>query len=145
MRNGVAIAPLMMPLRNEPYYFSDLPISEYYGLPPVFADSLPDTFGSQLIDHWLQTHGFDRRMITPLDRLAYLGRRGVGALTYEPAHAVERKTAAALDLRALVEEAKQTLNGELLLADGSTALRQILRVGTSAGGAQAKAVIGWNR
>lgn len=145
VRDGVAIAPLMMPLRNEPYYFSDLPIGEYYGLPPVFADSLPDTFGSQLIDHWLQTHGFDRWMITPLDRLAYLGRRGVGALTYEPAHAIERKTAAALDLRALVEEAKQTLNGELLLADGSSALRQILRVGTSAGGAQAKAVIGWNR
>lgn len=145
IREGVDIAPLMMPLCKTPYCFTDLPMSEYYGLPPTFADSLPDAFGSQLIDSWLQTQGFDRSSITPLDRLAYLGNRGVGALTYEPTYALERKTAAALDLRALVEEARQTLNGELLQADGQTALRHILRVGTSAGGAQAKAVIGWNR
>lgn len=144
-REGVEIAPLMMPLREEPYYFSDLPLNDYYGLPPVFADSLPDTFGSQLIDTWLQVRGFARNTITPLDRLAYLGQRGIGALTYEPAHALERKSASALDLRALVEEAKATLNGELLQEEGVAALRHILRVGASAGGAQAKAVIGWNR
>ena len=135
----------MMPLREEPYYFSDLPLNDYYGLPPVFADSLPDTFGSQLIDTRLQARGFARNTITPLDRLAYLGQRGIGALTYEPAYALERKSASALDLRALVEEAKATLNGELLQEEGVAALRHILRVGASAGGAQAKAVIGWNR
>ena len=144
-REGVEIAPLMMPLREEPYYFSDLPLNDYYGLPPVFADSLPDTFGSQLIDTWLQARGFARNTITPLDRLAYLGQRGIGALTYEPAYALERKSASALDLRALVEEAKATLNGELLQEEGVAALRHILRLGASAGGAQAKAVIGWNR
>ncbi len=75
LKSGIEISPLMMPLRAEPYVFEDLPRSAYQGLPPIFADSLPDTFGTGLIDHWLQEHGLRRDEITPLDRLAYLGRR----------------------------------------------------------------------
>ena len=77
VQGGIQIAPLEMPLRNEPYAFADLPINEYYGLPPVFADSLPDSFGSGLMDAWLRSKGLGRDEITPLDRLAYLGRRVV--------------------------------------------------------------------
>lgn len=143
-QTGVEISPLMMPLRLEPYVFPDLPQSEYYGLPPIFADSLPDTFGTGLIDHWLKEHGLSRDEITPLDRLAYLGCRTMGALTYEPDRGPWGRPTA-LDMRVLVESARRVLNGELALAHGDDALREIIRLGSSAGGAQAKAVVGWNR
>lgn len=144
LRSGIEIAPLMMPLRSEPYVFGDLPYAAYNGLPPIFADSLPDTFGTGLIDHWLIEHGLRRDEITPLDRLAYLGKRTLGALTYEP----DRSSGGyptVIDMRKLVESARRVLNGELATVHGEDALREIIRLGSSAGGAQAKAVIGWNR
>jgi len=142
--SGIEISPLMMPLRAEPYAFPDLPRAAYCGLPPIFADSLPDTFGSGLIDQWLFSHGISRDEITPLDRLAYLGRRTMGALIYEPDRGPGGRPTA-LDMRHLVESARRVLNGELVSSDGEDALREIIRLGSSAGGAQAKAVIGWNR
>ena len=144
LQSGIEISPLMMPLRAEPYVFPDLPRAAYAGLPPIFADSLPDTFGTGLIDHWLKEHGLRRDEITPLDRLAYLGRRTMGALTYEPDLGPGGRPAV-FDLRKLVESARQALNGELASAHGDDALREIIRLGSSAGGAQAKAVVGWNR
>ena len=141
---GLEIAPLMMPLDGRIYHFPDLPAQDYGGLPPVFADSLPDSFGSALIDRWLSTHGLERDEITPLDRLVYLGRRAMGALCYEP----ERGPGCAettLDLRRLVEAARDVTNGKLLVLPEDEALLAILRLGSSAGGAQAKAVVGWNR
>lgn len=144
LSSGIEISPLMMPLRAEPYVFPDLPRSAYAGLPPIFADSLPDTFGMGLIDHWLREHGLAREEITPLDRLAYLGRRTMGALTYEPDRG-PGELPTAIAMRSLVESARKVLNGELQSANGSDALREIIRLGSSAGGAQAKAVVGWNR
>ncbi len=144
LKSGIEISPLMMPIRAEPYVFGDLPYAAYQGLPPIFADSLPDAFGAGLIDHWLKEHGLNRDEITPLDRLAYLGRRTIGALTYEPDHGPHGRPTA-LDMRNLVESARMVLNGELVAAHGEDALREIIRLGASAGGAQAKAVIGWNR
>lgn len=144
LSSGIEIAPLMMPLRAEPYVFADLPRSAYDGLPPVFADSLPDVFGRGLVDHWLREHGLARDEITPLDRLAYLGRRTMGVLTYEPDRGPGGRPTA-VDMRDLVESARQVLNGQLASATGEDALREIIRLGSSAGGAQAKAVIGWNR
>lgn len=144
LKSGIEIAPLMMPLRAEPYAFGDLPQAAYQGLPPIFADSLPDTFGTGLVDHWLQEHGLSRDEITPLDRLAYLGHRTIGALTYEPDRGPSGRPTA-VDMRHLVESVRRVLNGELATAQGDEALREIIRLGSSAGGAQAKAVIGWNR
>ena len=144
LRSGIEISPLMMPLRAEPYVFPDLPRAAYEGLPPIFADSLPDTFGTGLIDLWLKEHGLDCDEITPLDRLAYLGRRTMGALTYEPDRGPGGRPTA-LDMRRLIESARKVLNGELASSHGDDALREIIRLGSSAGGAQAKAVIGWNR
>ena len=144
LSSGIEISPLMMPLRAEPYVFPDLPRSAYEGLPPVFADSLPDTFGAGLIDHWLGEHGLAREEVTPLDRLAYLGRRAMGALSYEPDRGPGGRPTA-LDMRGLVESARRVLNGELVSSHGEDALREIIRLGSSAGGAQAKAVVGWNR
>lgn len=144
LKSGIEISPLMMPLRAEPYAFGDLPRSAYQGLPPIFADSLPDTFGMGLVDHWLQEHGLSRDEITPLDRLAYLGRRTIGALTYEPDHGPGGRPTA-VDMRDLIESARRVLNGDLATAQGEDALREIIRLGSSAGGAQAKAVVGWNQ
>ena len=142
--SGLEIAPLMMPLSPQPYHFPDLPRQDYYGLPPAFADSLPDSFGSALIDGWLALHGLPKDEITPLDRLAYLGRRALGALTYEPEQGPKRSDST-LELRKLVEEARDAVNGDLLAMSEEDAFLTILRLGSSAGGAQAKAVVGWNR
>ncbi|MBQ3810444.1 MAG: type II toxin-antitoxin system HipA family toxin [Kiritimatiellae bacterium] len=142
--SGIEISPLMMPLRREPYAFPDLPRGAFSYLPPVFADSLPDSFGTRLVDLWLSERGLSRNEISPLDRLAYVGRRGMGALCYEPDRG-PRATPSALEMRALVESARRAANGELSSLPGDDALRAILRLGSSAGGAQAKAVVGWNR
>ena len=77
---------------------------EYAGLPPVFSDSLPDAFGRGLIDRWLEEKGYERSEITALDRLAYIGRRATGALTYEPDHGPGGRPAA-FEMRKLVEAA----------------------------------------
>jgi len=144
LKSGIEISPLMMPLRREPYAFGDLPRGEYAGLPPAFADSLPDAFGRGLIDRWLEERGYVRSEITALDRLSYIGRRATGALTYEPDHGPGGRPAA-FEMRKLVEAARQAANGELADLDGAEALRAIIRIGSSVGGAQAKALVGWNR
>lgn len=144
VRSGIEIAPLMMPLRDEPYVFTDLPRTEYNGLPPAFADSLPDGFGSGLIDRWMCEHGVSRSEITALDRLSYVGRRAMGALVYEPDRGPGGRPTS-LDMRRLVEEARSAVNGELAGLSGDDALRTIIRIGSTAGGAQAKALVGWNR
>ena len=144
LSSGIEISPLMMPLRREPYVFPELPRSAYSGLPPVFADSLPDAFGRGLVDRWIVEHGIVRSEITPLDELAYIGSRGMGALTYEPDRGLSGRPTA-IDMRTLAEAARCAVNGELDGMDENEALRTIIRIGSSAGGAQAKAVIGWNR
>ena len=144
VRSGVEMAPLMMPLRDEPYVFADLPRNEYNGLPPVFADSLPDGFGSGLIDRWMQEKGFLRSEITALDRLAYVGRRAMGALVYEPDRGPGGRPTS-LDMRQRVGEARCAVNGGLAGQSGDDQLRTIIRIGSTAGGAQAKALVGWNR
>ena len=144
LKSGIEISPLMMPLRREPYAFLDLPRSEYSGLPPAFADSLPDAFGRGLIDRWLEDRGYVRSEITALDRLSYVGRRATGALMYEPDHGPGGRPDA-FEMRNLVEAARKAVNGELVDLDGAEALRAIIRIGSSVGGAQAKALVGWNR
>ena len=144
LSSGIELAPLMMPLAEAPYEFTDLPWNEYYGLPPLFADSLPDAFGNALTNHWLIANGCSSGEATALDRLAYIGSRGMGALCYEPARGPSGRPTS-LDMRSLVEKARQVTNGELASLEGEEALREIIRIGSSAGGAQAKAVIGWDR
>ena len=134
LKSGIEISPLMMPLRREPYAFPNLPRSEYAGLPPAFADSLPDAFGRGLIDRWLEERGYVRSEITALDRLAYIGRRSTGALTYEPDHGPGGRPAA-FEMRKLVDAARMAANGELADLDGAEALRAIIRIGSSVGGA----------
>jgi len=146
-REGVEVAPLTMPFsdRRETFVFSNLPEATFQRLPGMVADALPDAFGNALIDAWMAERGVLKTEITVLDRLAYMGRRGMGGLEFKPALGSHRESAAPLQMKALVEEARRSVEGSLL-ADrhAKAALANIIRVGTSAGGARAKAVIAWN-
>lgn len=146
-KSGLEVAPFMMPLSQRIYHAEDfqLPRKTFSGLPGMIADSLPDAFGNRLVCRYLESERIDIRQITPLDRLAYVGSRGMGALTYRPALREEDFDSTAVDLRTLVDQAHLALNERIQELTGPSALREILRVGTSAGGAQAKAVVGWNR
>lgn len=147
VEKNIQIAPFELPLSNRIYSSADfeLPQNSFWGLPGVFADSLPDSFGNKLVAEWMRRNKVPMSSITPLDRLAYVGSRGMGALVYEPAIGPDLSTPTALDMRVLVEEARLALNRDLSQLNGHDALREIIRVGTSAGGAQAKAIVAWNR
>lgn len=206
--SGIQISPLTLPLRAGVFSFPDLPERSFKGLPGLLADSLPDRFGNLLIDQWLAAQGRAPGEFNPVERLCYLGARGMGALEFRPALRGGRDVAAALDITALVHLANEALarkadlattparadvehaaaldrtfwsgademardfegkseSDERRRADQSTSsesallltrrigpdrrdpaemsgLKNILRVGTSAGGARAKAVVAWN-
>ena len=143
LSSGIQLSPLAMPLKPGSFTFGDLPRRAFLGLPPVFADALPDSFGNSLVNGWISHEGILPGQITPLDRLAYTGRRAVGALCFEPERGPREAEPSALEMGRLVEAARRALRGSFDLREDS--LQQLLRIGTSAGGAQAKAVIGWNR
>ena len=144
---GIELAPFTMPLAQarEPFVFPALPELTYHRLPAMLADALPDAFGNALIDAWMSTHGVEPAAITPLDRLAYMGKRALGALEFKPARGPTKSSSTAIELSSLVESARLAVSGNVgPAAHASHALQQIIRVGTSAGGARAKAVIAWN-
>ena len=147
LKSAIEISPLKLPLKSSIYRTSlmDLPSGTFMGLPGVFADSLPDSFGNAIIDRWMESEGVPKTSITALDRLAYVGSRAMGALTYEPKRGPYSGDPSALEMRRLVETALASCNERTFGLSGNEALREILKVGTSAGGAQAKAIVGWNR
>jgi len=148
--SGIQLAPLTMPLSAEIYSFPELPRETFYGLPGLLADSLPDRFGNALIDAWLAAEGRRAGSLNAVERLCYTGHRGMGALEFEPVQGPTHKGSRPIDVDALVSLASEILSRREGLAvsfddAGKTqALADILRVGTSAGGARAKAVIAWN-
>jgi serine/threonine-protein kinase HipA len=145
-RTGVELAPLTIPLNGpDIVIFPDLPELTFYRLPGLLADALPDAFGNALIDAWMARQGIAKNEITTLDRLAYMGKRGMGALEFHPERGSHRESSAPLEMQTLVEEARRLIEGNLSVdREAQAALANILRVGTSAGGARAKAVIAWN-
>ncbi|MDP3861449.1 MAG: type II toxin-antitoxin system HipA family toxin [Phaeovulum sp.] len=149
-QSAIEIAPLTMPLRTGTFDFPALPRGTFHGLPGLLSDSLPDRFGNALINRWLAEQGRSAESMDPVERLLYTGRRGMGALEYEPATGVRREDGTPVDIAPLVELANRVLNdrksltGQMTGEDQADALAQILRVGTSAGGARAKAVLAWN-
>jgi serine/threonine-protein kinase HipA len=146
-RLGIELAPLTMPVTDarEVFIFPNLPETTFRRLPAMFADALPDDFGNALIDAWMAQHGTAKSEVTTLDRLAYMGKRGIGAIEFKPALGSHRESAAPLKMKSLVEEARKAVRGDLSEdAHAKAALANIIRVGTSAGGARAKAVVAWN-
>lgn len=146
-RKGVEAAPLTMPLSDSRsvFVFPALPKDTYLGLPAMLADALPDDFGNALIDAWMATQGVDKKSVTVLDRLAYMGQRGTGALEFKPARGSHKESATPIAMKELVEEARRLVQGTFAVDhEAKAALANIIKVGTSAGGARAKAVIAWN-
>jgi serine/threonine-protein kinase HipA len=147
IRSGQELAPLHMPLSNarSTFIFPTLPETTYFRLPALLADVLPDDFGNALIDAWMAQRGVEKGAITVLDRLAYMGKRGMGALEFRPARGSHNESSAPLEMKELVEEARKLVDGTFAVDnEAKAALANIIKVGTSAGGARAKAVIAWN-
>lgn len=145
-RRQIELAPVLMPTtsRRRIFTFASLNEETYQGLPPMLADSVPDRFGNGIIDSVLAREGVLPGEISALDRLAYVGKRGMGALTFAP-DSSPRTEHTAVEMNHLVEAARAALRGNL--DDSNVApesLNELIQVGTSAGGARAKAVIAWN-
>jgi serine/threonine-protein kinase HipA len=143
---GIEPAPLQMPVRQGgTFMFTDIPEFTFKRLPALLADTLPDDFGNALIDRYMASKGLDKSNVTALDRLAYMGNRAMGALEYKPTRAPPKHKPSAIVLSDLVTQARRAVEGTLEDdTHANAALRSILDVGTSAGGARAKAVIAWN-
>ncbi|HVU05030.1 MAG TPA: type II toxin-antitoxin system HipA family toxin [Polyangiaceae bacterium] len=148
--SGIQVSPLVMPLDERVYEFPALPRATFRGLPGLLADSLPDRFGNALIDAWLASEGRTKEDFDAVERLSYTGARGMGALEYEPAVFPRDGASRKLQVEALVALASEVLSHREKLVSSfsdsakSAALSDMLKVGTSAGGGRAKAVIAWN-
>ena len=145
VERGVELAPLTMPIRTRRHVFPQLPRETFHGLPAVLADSLPDDFGNAVIDAWLARQGVRRASATPLDRLAYMADRAMGAMEFRPSRGPRQRTTSAVELSALVEGARSVLDASFSDdRETESAIRSLIQVGTSAGGARAKAVVAWH-
>lgn len=147
IRDGIELAPMLMPVDEimPVHQFREGRIDTFYGLPPLLADAIPDRFGNALINARLAREGVPSTAVGPLDRLAYVGHRAMGALTFEPDTGPRADEPTMLELSTLVSAARSLLEGNLGAADTATdSLAGLLRVGVSAGGARPKAVIAWD-
>lgn len=148
--SNIQIAPLTMPLSEYPYEFPALPRNTFRGLPGLLADSLPDKFGNTIIDAWLASQSRTAASFNSVERLCYVGVRGMGALEFQPTileppskdNLINVAKLAELADRILTQRAR--LEGIFSGKDDREAVENILRIGTSAGGARAKAVLAWN-
>ena len=150
IRSGIQLSPLMMPLRDLPYEFPALSKETFKGLPGLLADSLPDKFGNAVIDTWLATQGRTAASFNSVERLCYIGSRGMGGLEFKPVLRISHSKSDEIEVSKLVELSNKILDQRAGLAgvfsgtDDRDAIEDILRVGTSAGGARAKAILAWN-
>lgn len=147
VRRGIEVSPLMMPLSNRVYEFPELATTAFRGVPGLLADSLPDRFGNAVIDQWLASQGRTPESFNVVERLCYTGKRGMGALEYKPAMSPRGGSNEKIDLAGLVGFAASVFENREkihLSARDDMTYKQLLKLGTSAGGARAKAVIAYN-
>ena len=157
LQSGLDISPIKMPLRQGKriYSFPELRPSRgdafdtFKGLPGLLADMLPDKYGNQLINTWLIQNGRQADSLNPVEQLCFIGKRGVGALEIRPSLRQDSGKATHLEIDSLVHIAGKILNSRAdfqadLSSEEQSALSDILKIGTSAGGARAKAVIAFN-
>ena len=150
LRSGIELSPIVMPLRPAAYSFPGLAQESFHGLPGLLADSLPDRFGNAIVDAWLASQGRAPSDFNAVERLCYTGARGMGALEFIPARGPEPGPDAEVEVAALVALASQVLSdretfvASLAGSQKGDGVADILRVGTSAGGARAKAVIAFH-
>lgn len=147
LKSGIEISPIMMPLSNIVYEFPSLSGETFFGMPGLVVDSLPDTFGNKVIEQWLASQGKSIRDFTAIDRLCYTGKRGMGALEYVPASSELSDINENINVSEMVKFASNVLNKResiTLNAQEALTYSQLVQVGSSAGGARAKALIAWN-
>lgn len=147
LKSGIEISPIMMPLSNIVYEFPLLSGEPFFGMPGLVVDSLPDTFGNKVIEQWLVTQRKSIKDFTAIDRLCYMGKRGMGALEYVPASSEISDINENINVSEMVKFASNVLNQResiTLNAEEALTYSQLVRVGSSAGGARAKALIAWN-
>ena len=146
---GIEPAPIMMPVREgRVYSFGDIGKETFKGLPGMLADSLPDTYGRALFDRWLALTG--RQSGNSIETLCFFGKRCMGALEFEPAMDMPYNSNTRIEIDALVNVASEALAekkdfGANLSDDKKAAIAEIVRLGTSAGGQRAKAIIAYNK
>ena len=145
LESDIQLSPIYLPLAKGVYSFPALSKDTYKGLPGMLADSMPDKFGNAVINAWLIRQGRSINSFTPLERLCYIGTRGMGALEFEPQIDRPKYTQQSIEVQELVELANVVINKrQQLHTHTDSDLSPIIQVGTSAGGARAKAVIAWN-
>lgn len=145
LKSNIEVSPIKMPLSSQVYQFPDMNVKAFLGLPGLLADSLPDKFGSKLIERYLMEQGRDSNSFSAVEKLCYIGKRGMGALEYVPAHDMSLKDEP-IDIDALVKLASDVLQerSSIYINDREHLMEQMIKVGTSAGGARAKAIVAWN-
>lgn len=154
---GWELAPLKMPITPEQYIYSfpdlrkekDALFDTFKGLPGLLADMLPDRYGSELINLWLAQQGRPENSMNPVEMLCFIGKRGMGALEFEPTIQKQNINTFSVEVKSLVEIAGKMLSQKEdfvtnLSSDEEKAVKDILKIGTSAGGARPKAVIAYN-
>jgi serine/threonine-protein kinase HipA len=155
---GIDLAPVKMPIQSSQRIFSFPELrpsknSEYdtfKGLPGLLADVLPDKYGNQLINVWLAQNGRPENSMNPIEQLCFIGTRGMGALEFEPTQLKSNKNSFQVEINGLVDIAQKMLGKREdfeanLSKEEQRAMMEILKIGTSAGGARPKAIIAYNK
>ena len=145
-KSNIQLSPIMMPLSDKVYSFPELLNQSFKGVPGLISDSLPDKFGNAVIDNWLAKQGRLPDNFNVIERLCYIGKRGMGALEYKPYLSSEH--IGEIEIDNLVELANEVLNNRKSVeihTDEKDSINQLFMVGSSAGGARAKAIISWNK
>jgi serine/threonine-protein kinase HipA len=151
--NNWDLSPIKMPIHGSERRVFSFPalrgITTFKGLPGLLADVLPDKYGSSIINAWLISNGRPSDSMSPVELLCFIGSRGMGALEFEPVLPISNSAATKIELSSLIQIAQEILSGKQkfrtnLLSDEAKALSDILKIGSSAGGARAKAVIAFN-
>lgn len=147
INSNIEISPIMMPLSNIVYEFPALTGEPFFGMPGLVVDSLPDSFGNAVIEQWLASQEKSITNFTAIDRLCYMGKRGMGALEYVPASYEIGDINENINVSEMVKFASDVLNRRksiTLNAQEALTYSQLVQVGSSAGGARAKVLIAWN-
>lgn len=152
LKSGIEISPFTMPLSTRVFRFPAIPKETFKGLPGAFSDSLPDRFGNTVINAWLESQGRKSDSLNAIERLCYTGKRGMGAFEYEPALANGMASKSdQVKIDELVKLSNEVLNSRkklsVMLSSSSneSELLKLVQVGSSAGGARAKALVAWNK
>lgn len=143
--SGIEVSPIKMPLSQRTYSFPTLSEETFHGLPGMVADSLPDKFGTIVINRYLESQGRRPDSLSVIEKLCYTGKRGMGALEYEPAQEIINNDDV-VDIDALTKLAGEILSKkeDFHIEKNDKMMSQLMESGSSVGGARAKTLIAWN-